>query len=351
MRCAEPDITLPRNSHNRPVPWPNVLSRVVSILIAAGLVLLATGSTFAYLDAPSTTVTVAESPQPAADSDDGVDAARSRLQRAGLPLSMLDGGVGQLTDGSRQLDDGARQLSDGLRQAREGGEQLATGLDQLDGGVAELGDGATQISGGVDEVVGRLTGFGAMQGTVTEQLTTVADTLGSSPDPVSQNAAGQLRTLVDTLNTQGLGQDTLDQLGLLRDGARQLAYELTDPDARFVAGMSQAAGGAAQLRDGLVLLDDGGRALSDGTGQLVDGVEPVAGVVAGIADNVKSATDALPRVTGAQVEPTAATTTTTGRQWWPYALIALGTAALVAAALWTRIPGVRSRQDAAVSEG
>ncbi|MGV9746312.1 hypothetical protein ACWDTG_15525 [Rhodococcus zopfii] len=314
--------------------------RAVSILITLGLILLATGSVFAYLDAPDTTVTVTEPSGAAADSG-GVDEAHDRLQRAGLPLSMLDGGVGQLAGGSRQLDDGARQLSDGLRQAREGGEELAAGLAQLDGGVAQLGAGATQISGGVDEVVGRLAGLGAMQGTVTEQLTSVADTLGISPDPVAQNAAGQLRMLADTLDTQALGPDTLDRLSQLRDGARQLSGELTDPNAQFVTGMAQAAAGSARLRDGLVMLDDGGLALTEGTGQLVDGVGPVAGVVAGIADNVRSATEALPRVSGAQAEPPATTTTTADPRWWPFAVIALGTAALVAAALWTRVPSAR----------
>lgn len=306
-------------------------SRVVTISVAAaGLILVAGGSTFAYSDTPGTTATVARSTGPSDHPDGGVGTARSNLQQAGLPLAMLDAGVGQLTDGSRQLDDGARQLSDGLRQARDGGEQLATGLDQLHGGVGLLGDGASQISGGVDEVVDRLAGFGDIQAGVTAQLTALAGTLGTSPDPASRTAAAQLGTLVETLNAQGLGPETLDRLAQLRDGARRLTYELTDPNAEFVAGMALAADGSRQLRDGLVLLDDGGHALTDGTGQLVDGVGPVAGVVAGISDNVRSATDALPRATATQAEPAV---TTADRAWWPYAMIALGAAALVATAI------------------
>ncbi|QOV97817.1 hypothetical protein RCF27_17575 [Rhodococcus pyridinivorans] len=314
-------------------------SRLLPLLLAvAGLLLVGTGSVFAWLDRPRTTVaTVSEEPSPSAD---GVDEARSNLQRAGLPLSVLDGGVGQLTEGSTQLDDGAHQLSDGLRQARDGGEQLADGLGQLDGGVDMLGDGARQVSGGVDEVVDRLSGFGEMQGDVTAQLAAVADTLGASADPVSQGAAGRLRGLVETLDTQGLGPDTLAQLGQLRDGARQLAYELTDPNAQFVAGMAQAADGSRQLRDGLVLLDDGGRALTDGTGQLVDGVGPVADVVGGIADNVRSATEALPRTAPAATDTQAAeVTATSDRQWWPFATIAVGTLLLVAATVVPLVAG------------
>ncbi|MEV3962190.1 hypothetical protein AB0M34_15030 [Nocardia sp. NPDC050193] len=306
-------------------------SRVVTISIAAtGLILIAAGSTFAYSGAPETTAAVARSTVQSDDSDGGIGAARSNLQQAGLPLAMLDAGVGQLTDGSHQLDDGARQLSDGLGQARDGGEQLATGLDQLNGGVGQLGDGATQISGGVDEVVDRLTEFADMQGGVTAQLTSLADSLGRSPDPVSRTTAAQLRSLVETLNIQGLGPETLDQLTQLRDGARRLADELNDPNAEFVAGMALAADGSRQLRDGLVLLDDGGHALTGGTGQLVDGVGPVAGVVAGISGNVRSATDALPH---AAAPPTGKVVTTADRSWWPYAMIALGAAALGATAV------------------
>ncbi|MHC3366206.1 hypothetical protein ACYAFX_01360 [Rhodococcus aetherivorans] len=249
---------------------------VPALFVAAGLGLIGTGSAFAYADAPAV-ATPADAP-PAATGDP-LSGTRNNLQQAGLPLALLGGGVGQLTDGSRQLDDGAHQLADGLAQASAGGQQLADGLGQLQGGVGLLGDGATQVSEGVDQVVDRLTGFGEMQAGVTEQLTVVAGTLRQSPDPVSQEAAARLDGLVGRLNTEGLGPETLAQLEQLRGGARQLAYELSDPDAQFVAGMVQAADGSRQLRDGLMLLDDGGRQLVDGTGQLVDGVGPVTGVI------------------------------------------------------------------------
>ncbi len=309
-------------------------------LLAAGTVLIGSGSVFAYTDDPQVTVVAetsdgTETPDAAAVAD-----ARSTLQQASLPLALLNGGVGQLTDGSRQLDAGAQQLADGLTQAREGGEQLADGLGQLEGGVGQLGDGATQISAGVDEVVTRLTGFGEMQGSVTTRLSVIADTLAMSGDPVSASTAGELRSLVDTLNTQGLGPDTLDQLGQLRDGADRLAYELTDPEAQFVAGMSQAAEGSRQLRDGLTQLDDGGRQLVDGTGQLVGGVEPVSNVVRGISDNVRDATGALPAggASASGSEQAVAVEQGTAesgvaKRWWPYALIAAGAVTLASAAL------------------
>jgi len=230
-------------------------------------------------------------------ADTGADAlaqARRSLQQTSLPLSLLNGGVNQLVDGGRQLDDGANQLSVGLGQARDGAQQLSAGLDQLSGGVGQLGDGAQQISGGVDEVVDRLAGLGDLQGQVTGSLRQVAAALSASTDPVSQAASGRVNDLVTQLDSEGLGPDTLAQLGILKDGARQLSYELSDPSAQFVSGVGQVADGARQLSDGLALLDDGGKALADGTGQLVDGTGPITGVVQGLSTNVSDASKALP---------------------------------------------------------
>lgn len=235
-----------------------------------------------------------ETSPPVADDGAAIAKARSSLQQASLPLSMLSGGVGQLVDGGRQLDDGANQLSDGLGQARDGAQQLSDGLTELSGGVGMLGDGARQVSGGVDEVVDQLSGLGDKQAQATAALRQVAATLSASTDPAAQGAAARVADLVAQLDTQGLGPDTLAQLEMLKNGARQLSYELNDPSAQFVSGVGQIADGARQLNEGLVLLDDGGRALADGTGQLVDGAAPIGGVVKGLSTNVADASKALP---------------------------------------------------------
>lgn len=260
--------------------------------------------------------------------------ARSSLSQASLPLSMLSGGVGQLVDGGRLLDDGANQLSDGLGVARDGARQLSDGTTALGDGVGLLGDGARQVSGGVDEVVDRLTGFGDMQAQVTGSLRQVAATLSASPDPTAQGAATQVANLVTRLDTEGLGPDTLAQLTLLKDGARQLSSELNDPSAQFVSGVGQIAAGARQLSDGLVLLDDGGHALADGTGQLVDGAAPIGGVVKGLSTSVSDATTSLPSGKPASPADTdveaAAVPDSSGRPAWMYA-VAGGGAAVVGA--------------------
>lgn len=252
---------------------------------------------------PATSLEAGPAVEPGADA---LAQARRSLQQTSLPLSLLNGGMNQLVDGGRQLDDGANQLSAGLGQARDGAHQLSAGLDELAGGVGQLGDGARQISGGVDEVVGRLTGLGDVQGQVTGSLRQVAAALSASADPVSQAASARVNDLVVQLDAEGLGPDTLGQLGMLKDGARQLSSELSDPSAQFVSGVGQISDGARQLSDGLVLLDDGGRALADGTGQLVDGTGPITGVVQGLSANVSDASKALPSAQSTAPAPGAA---------------------------------------------
>ena len=270
----------------------------------------------------------------AADDAAALAKARSALQQAGLPLSLLGGGVDQLIDGGRQLDDGANQLSAGIGQARDGAQQLSAGLTELSGGVGMLGAGAGQISGGVDEVVDRLTGFGAMQADVTASLRQVAGTLSGSGDPVSQGAAARLTGLADTLDAEGLGPDTIAQLGMLKDGARQLSFELNDPSAQFVSGVGQLTTGARQLSEGMVMLDEGGKALADGTGQLVDGTGPIPGVVKGLSTSVADASKALPSGQKAPSgdEPQAAPAADSdGTPTWLY--VVAGVAVLLVAAL------------------
>ncbi|WP_430333485.1 hypothetical protein [Rhodococcus sp. ACT016] len=281
---------------------------------------------------------VSEESTPTVDDGAAIAKARSSLSQASLPLSMLSAGVGQLVDGGRQLDDGANQLSDGLGQARDGAGQLSEGLTELGGGVGLLGDGARQVSGGVDEVVDRLAGLGDMQAQATASLRQVAAALAASADPVSRGAAAKVTDLAGQLDAQGLGPDTLAQLGMLKDGARQLSYELNDPSAQFVSGVGQIAAGARQLSDGLVLLDDGGKALADGTGQLVDGAAPIGGVVKGLSTNVADASKALPTAKAATPgdadQPQAAVESEAGGvPGWLYVAAVLAVL-LVSAAVW-----------------
>ncbi|MGB2950474.1 MAG: phage infection protein [Rhodococcus sp. (in: high G+C Gram-positive bacteria)] len=225
---------------------------------------------------------------------DPLSDSRRSLQEAGLPISFLSGGVTQLTDGGVQLNDGVVQLTDGITQAHDGTIQLADGFGQYRAGIDQLGGGASLVSGGVDELVDRLAGFGAQQAEFTGKLEAAAQQVDRYSHPGSDAISGEIRAAIDTLNSEGFGPSTLDQLQMLKDGARQLSGELNDPSSQFLTATGQLGDATVQLRDGLGQLDDGGAQLRAGTDQLVTAVGPVSGIVSNIQSSVQDATTALP---------------------------------------------------------
>lgn len=314
-------------------------------LVAAGAFALGAGYDLSPdSQAPATTTDSAQAPQPS--TGDPLAASRKNLQEAGLPISFLSGGVSQLTDGGRQLNDGVIQLADGITQAHDGSVQLADGFGQYNDGVVQLGDGASLVSGGVDQIVDQLTGFGAQQSEFTAKLETAALQVAAFPTPGSQEAAAQIRGVIDTLNTQGLGPQTLDQLAELKGGARELAFQLDDPSSDFRSATAQLSDGTVQLRDGLAQLDDGGGQLRAGTDQLVTAVGPVSGIVSGIQTNVSEATAGLPSAkelnaadTTVEVAPAAQTSTPVA----PYLIAALVAVGAIGAVSLVRVLSRDSR--------
>ncbi|MEH6794225.1 MAG: phage infection protein [Rhodococcus sp. (in: high G+C Gram-positive bacteria)] len=304
-------------------------------LVAVGAFALGTGYDLGGESAATTTVAAGteQAPSPQQQTADPLSKARSSLNSASLPITFLSSGIGQLTDGGTQLNDGVGQLADGITQAHDGTIQLADGFGQYRDGIGQLGDGASQISGGVDQVVDQLAGFGALQADFTAKLAATADTVDRFPHPGSDAISSEIRGVIDNLNTQAFGPDTLAQLQTLKGGAQQLSTELNDPNSQFLGATAQLGDATVQLRDGLGQLDDGGQQLKAGTDQLVTSVEPVEGIVNGIATNVRDASAALPPGTTAATDDAtsdqnvAATSTTTGTGATPYliaALVALG---------------------------
>ncbi|MDI9893599.1 phage infection protein [Rhodococcus sp. IEGM 1381] len=306
-------------------------------LVAVGAFALGTGYDLGGESATDTTTVVADSEQaPAAEQQtaDPLSKARTSLNSASLPITFLSSGIGQLTEGGTQLNDGVGQLADGITQAHDGTIQLADGFGQYRDGIGQLGDGASQISGGVDQVVDQLAGFGALQADFTAKLAATADTVDRFPHPGSDAISGEIRGVIDNLNTQAFGPDTLAQLQTLKGGAQQLSTELNDPNSQFLGATAQLGDATVQLRDGLGQLDDGGQQLKAGTDQLVTSVKPVEGIVNGIATNVRDASAALPQGTAAaggddatSDQNVAATSISTGTGATPYliaALVAIG---------------------------
>lgn len=271
-----------------------VLPLLAVPLVAGGLHALATGTPDAtvgdHRSAPAASV---------ADPADPVAGSRAALDRAEIPLGLLESGFVRLNDGAAQLDDGAGELADGMARARSGGTELADGLGRLDAGLGELGDGSARLNEGVGALVGALSGAAAVQGQVVQILSDTIEDLSTVDSDAARRAVDQLTALRDVVQSNGMA-DLPARLEELRAGSQEITYQLDDPGSPFAGGVNRAADGAAQLRDGLIALDDGGRRLTDGTNELVTRVDPVDGVLASLAGALDDARAALPPPDAAQ---------------------------------------------------
>ena len=220
------------------------------------------------------------------DAGAGLKQAADGALQLSAGVNTANAGAGELASGSKTLADnmvtardgaatlagGTAQLSTGINTATDGVLALTDGLGQLDLGAVQLGDGASQLSGGVTQVVDQLSVLGNTQADVAQLVGQAVASLRLNPDPVSQQIANALEPAQDMLRTQGFGEATMGQLGELKSGAQQLAYQLDDPSSTFRAGLSAAANGGGELRNGLVQLRDGGQQVNDGAQTLSSGL-------------------------------------------------------------------------------
>ncbi|MFC9897101.1 YhgE/Pip family protein [Nocardia sp. NPDC127579] len=201
---------------------------------------------------------------------DGLGAARTGAAQLAAGTSELATGTRQLTDGLDAAGTGVAQLSAGTGQLRAGTGEIAAGAAALRSGTDELGVGATQLRDGIDQALGPVLAALSIADGLTTDLTPVLDRLAASDDRVLVDAAGRLRLLLDQVG--GIDPDRLaGQLRALSDGTRELARQLTDPNAEYRAGVSALADGSGQLSRGAVELDNGMSQLSTGLAELADG--------------------------------------------------------------------------------
>ncbi|MGW5073218.1 YhgE/Pip family protein [Rhodococcus sp. NPDC004095] len=185
------------------------------------------------------------------------------LSDAAAGAQQLNDGTGEALAGTTELAAGSVELSNGLGQAHAGSLELADGTGQLAAGAGEAAAGSGELSAGLGQLVAGTDQLGAGAAQISEVIDTVVG------------------PLVDAVVAAGLpiaDDDIVGQLQQLRDGARQIAHELSDPNAEYRGGLEAAAAGAAelntglgQLTDGAGQLDAGARELSTGLGQLDEG--------------------------------------------------------------------------------
>ena len=197
-------------------------------------------------------------------------------------------GIKQAADGAKQLDDGVGQLLAGLDTARSGSAQLATGAKQLSDGIDQATDPLLAVTKALSTVGGstaamqqaadQINAIAGAQDTAANGLSSVINQLSTSQDPVATGAAGTLRGIQDQLrqhqftpqirqqitdaqNATGPLKSALDQIG---NKGQDLINKLT----QLRDGAHQVASGNAQLADGIAKLDDGAKQLKAGSAEL-----------------------------------------------------------------------------------
>ena len=201
------------------------------------------------------------------------------VQSLGDGLRTAADGSTQLADGTTTLREGIEnELAPGVGQATEGAGKLATGagtlsqgLYTLQAGTDTLGDGATQIADGIERLTGQI------------PLAQVEQLLQQAKAALPN--ASQLDTVTELI----------EGLKALQAGSRQVANELTDPNAQYRGGLNKLVDGGAQLSSGanelsagMVKLDAGVAKLADGARQLDEGAGKLS---TGLNDGAEQAPD------------------------------------------------------------
>lgn len=178
-------------------------------------------------------------------------------------------GLNGLRDGLIEARNGSQQLDDGAAQIQDGAHQLADGSDQLLAGTNEFGAGMKQISGGVDQLVDMLVPLLTQVGQLAPTLNGIGDVLVQSgiPDIVAQGK--KVQEIAATLNVKD-SNALVNQLKTLKAGAREVSYNLNDPNAPYRSGMLQLNAGAHELANGTNELKAGTNELYAGLAQGVE---------------------------------------------------------------------------------
>ncbi|QBJ95049.1 YhgE/Pip domain-containing protein [Rhodococcus sp. ABRD24] len=186
-----------------------------------------------------------------------------------IGLGDVGKGMGEAAAGAQQLSDGTGEALAGTNELYAGSQELATGLGQANEGGIELAAGAGELAAGADEAAA---GSGELSAGL-NQLIGGTDELGAGATQISEivdMVTGPVLAIVGETGEIG------GQLAQLRDGARELARQLTDPTADYRGGLVAAAAGAGELNSGLGQLSDGAHQLGAGANELSAGLGQLA---------------------------------------------------------------------------
>ncbi|MFR9853266.1 YhgE/Pip family protein [Corynebacterium striatum] len=213
--------------------------------------------------------------------DEGVGKLQAGGEKAVTGIDKLDAGAGELNNGAGLLHDGTgrlvqgvSELSTGAGRLDDGANKLATGSDKLLEGTGKLGEGASQIEGGVGQLTGMLIPLLQQAQSVVPSLIGLVDVLRGMGMTDQADQLSALLTKLDPANSSNM----VSQLEKLRDGTKQLNYNLSDPNSEYLGGMfklnqgtHQLAEGTGQLKSGVGKLSTGAVQLNEGAGRLAEG--------------------------------------------------------------------------------
>ncbi|MDH6678346.1 putative membrane protein [Rhodococcus sp. LBL1] len=180
-------------------------------------------------------------------------------------LGDLGKGMGEAATGAQQLSNGTKEARTGTDQLYAGSQELSTGLGDANRGGKELAAGAGELATGADQAAA---GSGELNAGL-KQLVGGTDQLGDGARQISEVVDMVTGPVLSIIGEQG---DIAGQLVQLRDGARELARQLTDPTADYRGGLLAASAGAGELNTGLGQLSQGAHQVSAGANELSSGL-------------------------------------------------------------------------------
>lgn len=275
-------------------------SRLLSLLVIFPLLIGAVYLAIAGIGPEHAWSTVEENTgAPIASGPSGVDPAaladaRRAASEAGAQAGFLATGTGELTAGTGALRDGAGELTEGMSAARTGAQELAEGMVQLQAATGQLGTGATQVADGVSLAIEQLTGLSAIQMQLIQALEGINVELEKSDVPEARQLREQLAGFRNQVEAFPLTGENADQLNELREGAREIANQLSVPGHGFHDGIYTATDGARQLNNGLDQLESGVDEAVDGVNQLDEGAQKIDQMAGSNQDKLSNVQRSLP---------------------------------------------------------
>ncbi|GAC57646.1 hypothetical protein GOHSU_22_01060 [Gordonia hirsuta DSM 44140 = NBRC 16056] len=202
--------------------------------------------------------------------------------------------TGALVDGTQKLADGLRTAADGSQQLADGTSTLASGVtEDLAPGVDRAREGSTKLAAGANTLSDGMLTLQSGTDTLGSGATELADGIerltGAIPLAEVNQLLNQAQSVLPNASALSTVQELISGLERLQAGSREIATQLTDPNAQYRSGVDRLTDGAAQLKDGtaelaagMVTLDAGVDRLSAGAVQLQEGAGQLAtGLTAG----------------------------------------------------------------------